>query len=55
MLGIGMVLVVAGVVVAGLFMPGTWILVLGFVVLAAAGVLRVAQRTRPEDARTSRG
>lgn len=49
-LGLGMVLVVAGVIVPGLFMPGTYILVLGFLVLAAAGVLRSIRGATPDRA-----
>lgn len=35
----GMALVIGGVVVAGLFMPGVYVLVLGFLAAVGAGVL----------------
>jgi hypothetical protein len=43
-LGLGMVLVVFGVIVPGLFMPGTWVLVVGFAALAVAGIAHVVPR-----------
>jgi hypothetical protein len=38
LLGAGMAFVVGGVIARGLFMPGVYVLVLGFAVLLAAGV-----------------
>jgi hypothetical protein len=38
LLGVGMALIVGGVIARGLFMPGVYVLVLGFAVLLAAGV-----------------
>jgi hypothetical protein len=43
-LGAGMVLVVTGVVVTGLFMPGVYVLVVAFVLLAVSGGVRVSAR-----------
>lgn len=49
LLGLGMILVVAGVVKGALFVPGTWLILLGLLAFAAAGIVRLL-RTRGETA-----
>jgi hypothetical protein len=44
LLGLGMALIIGGVVVPGLFMPGVYVLVLGFIVLFAAALLAMLPR-----------
>jgi hypothetical protein len=44
LLGLGMALIIGGVVVPGLFMPGGYVLVLGFIVLFAAALLAMLPR-----------
>jgi hypothetical protein len=46
-IGIGMALVIAGMVMPPLFRPGTFIIGLGMLVSAAAGVLAVARPGPP--------
>jgi hypothetical protein len=47
-LAIGMVLVIAGVIAPGFFMPGTWLLVLAFLAIAVSGAARVLDHGRAE-------
>lgn len=49
-LAAGMVLVIAGVVAPGFFMPGTWLLVLAFVAIAVSGGVRVTANERSNEA-----
>lgn len=44
LLVLGMVLVIAGVIVPALFYPGVYVIALGMIGVAAAGIVRV---TRP--------
>jgi hypothetical protein len=48
-LGIGMILVVAGVVVGGLFMPGVVVISVAFLALAVAAVAGLVRDERAED------
>jgi hypothetical protein len=41
--GAGVVLAIAGVVAGPLFLPGTWVILLGTLVLAAAGVTGILE------------
>ncbi|MGD8276390.1 MAG: hypothetical protein PVH00_00125 [Gemmatimonadota bacterium] len=41
--GAGVVLAIAGVVAGPLFLPGTWFILLGILLLAAAGVTGIAE------------
>jgi hypothetical protein len=56
-LAAGMVLVIAGVIAPGFFMPGTWLLVLAFLAIAISGAARVLAHGRPPAslARPDRG
>jgi hypothetical protein len=42
---IGMMLVIAGVIATGLFLPGVFVLVVGMLAFAAAGLLPLFKRT----------
>ena len=46
LLAAGMIAVVGGVLVTALFRPGTWIIALAFVCIAAGGVLNVVSALR---------
>jgi len=43
LLTFGMILVVAGVVIAPLFRPGTWVILLALLVMAAGGLVTLAR------------
>jgi len=52
LLSLGMIAVVAGILVAPLFLPGTWVIAVALLCFAAGGVLNVASagRDRAPDA-----